>query len=124
MFALTQSLLPMLKAAEGDIVFINSSVVFSDGRDVGLYAAMHAAMRAIANALRAECNEDGVRVLTVFPGRTAGALQEAIHEVEGRDYDPDRLLQPADIAEAVLSAVSLPRTAELTELRIRPRSKS
>jgi len=61
-----------------------------------------------------------VRVLTVFPGRTATPMQEEVHRFEGRPYDPSRFLQPEDVAASVVHALSLPRTAELTDLHIRP----
>ena len=77
----------------------------------------------MADALRAELNPDGVRVLSVFPGRTASRMQEAVHRGEGRPYRPEALLQPADVAEAVLAALRLPPTAETTDLHIRPALK-
>jgi serine protease Do len=69
-------------------------------------------------------NPEGVRVLSIFPGRTASALQERIHEIEGKPYRPEFLLQPEDVAQAVLDVVTLPRSAEFTEVRIRPMRKT
>lgn len=123
-FALTRLVMPMLRAVPGDVVFINSSAALSAPALNAAYAASKAALRAIADSLRAEINADGVRVLTVFPGRTASAMQEAIFEREGRPYRPDLLLQPADVAAAVMGALRLPQTAELTELHLRPAIKS
>ena len=71
-----------------------------------------------------EVNQHGVRVLSVFLGRTASRMQQAVHEHEGRDYHPERLLQPSDVASIVLSALLLPCTAEVTDLHIRPMLKS
>ena len=122
--ALTRSLLPALKVAQGDIVFINSSVVFSPAKDVAHYAATQHALKAIADAIRAEVNADGVRVLNVFPGRTATPLQEKIFKMENREYRPEALLQPADIAEIVVACLKLSQTAEVVELCIRPRNKT
>ncbi len=123
-FALTRSLLPMLRAAPGDVVFINSSAALSAPALNSAYAASKAALRAFADSLRAEINVDGVRVLSVFPGRTATSMQKSIYEQEGRTYRPRDLLQPLDIAEAVLGMLQLPRSAELTELHLRPTLKS
>jgi len=64
-----------------------------------------------------------VRVLNVFPGRTAPPLQAIIHEKEGKAYYPTHLLQPQDVAEVVINALSLPRSAEITDVRIRPFKK-
>ena len=122
-YALTQKMLPSLIAAGGDVVFMNSSVVDATGAGIGQYAATKHALIGLANSLRAEVNEHGVRVLSVFPGRTATPLQEAIHKGEGKAYRPEKLLQPGDVADVVLACLSLPDTAEVTELHIRPRQK-
>jgi NADP-dependent 3-hydroxy acid dehydrogenase YdfG len=81
-------------------------------------------MRAFATALRDKVNKDGIRVTMVFPGRTATARQERIHGWEGKPYRPELLLQPEDIASIVLTAINLPRTAEVTELTIRSMAKT
>jgi NADP-dependent 3-hydroxy acid dehydrogenase YdfG len=123
-YCLTQALLPALRAARGQLVFVNSSVGVRPPRaSVGAYAATKHALRAIADAVRAEENENGVRVLSVYPGRTAGPLQERIQGTEAQPYDAARLLQPTDLAAAVVSALSLPRTAEVTDVHIRPMLK-
>ena len=119
-YALTQSLLPMLKARRGQIVFINSSVGLRGNAGVGQYAATKHALKALADSLREEVNADGVRVLSVFLGRTASPMQAAVHEMEGRPYHPERLMQPEDVAAVVINALRLPRSAEVTDISIRP----
>ncbi len=122
-YTLTQALLPMLKARRGQVVFINSSVGLSARAGVGPYAATKHALKAIADSLRDEVNADGVRVLSVYPGRTATPGQAAIHAREKKPYHPERLLQPEDVASVVLHALSLPRSAEVTDISIRPMLK-
>lgn len=123
-YVLTQALLPMIRSRRGQIVFINSSVGLSARANVGQYAATKQALRGITDSLREEVNADGVRVLSVFLGRTASPMQAAVHQVEGRTYHPERLLQPEDVAAVVINALSLPRTAEVTDISIRPLTKS
>jgi NADP-dependent 3-hydroxy acid dehydrogenase YdfG len=84
------------------------------------YAASKHALRAVADGLRDEVHARGVRVISVFPGRTATPMQEEVQRYEGNDYDPERFLQPDDVAAAVLNALALPRTAEITDLHVRP----
>ena len=120
-YLLTQELLPSLIERKGQVVFINSSAGFHPAKGSwGAYSATKHALRALADSLRDEVNRKGVRVLTVFPGRTATPMQEEVHRFEDRPYDPSRFLQPADVAASVVQALSLPRTAELTDLHIRP----
>jgi NADP-dependent 3-hydroxy acid dehydrogenase YdfG len=123
-YRLTQVMLPLLKASQGQVVFINSSVgLRSAGANDGQYTAMKHALRAVADSLRAEVNVLGIRVLSVFPGRTATPLQQVIHELQGKIFQPERLLQPSDVADAVIQALALPRTAEVTDISIRPMLK-
>ena len=120
-YLLTQALLPSLIARKGQVVFINSGSGFQPARaGWASYAASKHALRALADGLREELHPQGVRVITVFPGRTATAMQEEVHRYEGKPYDPERFLQPRDVASVVLNALSLPRTAEVTEVRVRP----
>ena len=113
----------MLKARQGQIVFINSSVGLGAKANVGQYAATKHALKAIADSLREEVNGDGVRVLSVFVGRTATRMQEAIHGMEGRAYRPERLMRPEDVATVVINVLSLPRSAEVTDIVMRPLAK-
>lgn len=119
-YELTRRLLPSLRARRGQVVFLGSSAALHPKGSVGPYAASKSALAALAGALRDEVNPEGVRVLTVLPGRTASAMQEEVHRLEGRAYDPEHLLQPADVAASIVHALELPRTAEVTEIRIRP----
>jgi NADP-dependent 3-hydroxy acid dehydrogenase YdfG len=123
-YLLTQALLPHLRARQGQIIFINSTVGLESRASVGQYAATQHALRAVADALRAEVNPAGVRVLSVYLGRTATARQARIFRQEGRPYAPELLIQPDDVAQMVMATLQLPRTAEVTEIRMRPLVKS
>lgn len=123
-YALTQALLPRLIAQKGEVVFINSTAVGTSAPAMAHYTASKQALQAIANSLRAEVNEQGVRVLSLYVGRAATPMQEQIFKDEGRAFKPERLLQPADVAATVLHAITLPRTAEITDLTIRPMQKT
>jgi NADP-dependent 3-hydroxy acid dehydrogenase YdfG len=123
-YALTQALLPMLKARQGQVVFINSSSALSAKPMTAQYDSTKHALKAIADSLRGEINKHGVRVLSVYLGRTASEMQERIYKMEGRPYRPELLLQPEDVASVVVNALSLTRTAEVTDISIRPMIKS
>ncbi len=119
-YELTRCLLPGVIQNQGHVVFINSSVINNVGPHTGRFAATAQALRAIADSLRAEINPLGVRVLSVFPGRTATPRQKQIFAKEERAYTPEQLLQPEDIAKVIINHVCLPATAEVTEVWIRP----
>lgn len=119
-YVLTQVLLSRLRLRRGQIVFINSSAGLRATANLSQYAATKHALKAIADSLREEVNAEGLRVLSVYPGRTASPMQAAVHEMEGRAYHPERLMQPEDVAAVVINALSLPRSAEVTDIYIRP----
>jgi NADP-dependent 3-hydroxy acid dehydrogenase YdfG len=123
-YALTQELLPALRAGGGDIVVINSSQGLRAGASLGQFAATQQAMKAITDSLRQEINAAGVRVCGIHPGRTATPRQEALFAQEGRPYQPELLLAADDVAEVVAGVLALPRNAEITEVHLRPAAKS
>jgi len=120
---LTQRLLPGLKAAQGQVVFVNSSAGLTARAAVGAYAATKHGLKALADSLREEVNADGVRVLSLFVGRTATRMQAELHAMEGKRYDPDALIQPGDVAALALHALSMPRSVEVTDISLRPMRK-
>jgi NADP-dependent 3-hydroxy acid dehydrogenase YdfG len=111
------------------VVFVNSSAGVHAAAGIAQYAATKHALRALADSLRCEVNVDGVRVLTVYPGQTASPMQEELHRqrqlhaAETRPYRAGELLQPADVAAVVVNALGMPRTAEVTEVHVRPTVK-
>jgi NADP-dependent 3-hydroxy acid dehydrogenase YdfG len=124
-YALVQALLPLLRTQRGQIVFINSSVATRPSvGGMGQFIATQYALRAIADSLRAEVNADGIRVLSVYAGRTAGPRMAELFEEEGLPYRPELLMQPEDVATMVTHALCLPHTAEVTDISMRPMRKS
>lgn len=123
-FMLTQALLPILKPRSGQIVFVNSSQGLIARANTGPYAATQHALKALADSLRQEVNADGIRVLSLYLGRTATTRMAKLYQIEGRNYEPELLLQAEDIAQVVMTSLQLPRTAELTNVEIRPAIKS
>jgi NADP-dependent 3-hydroxy acid dehydrogenase YdfG len=123
-YLLIQTMLPLLRKAAGQIVFINSSAGLRSAATTGQFAATQHAFRSLADSLRDEVNALGIRVLSVYPGRTATPRISKLFEKEGRAYQPDLLMQPEDVAEMVTHSLRLPRTAEVTDISIRPMQKS
>lgn len=117
---LTRALLPALRRARGHVVFVNSGSGLNAKASWSAYAASKHGLRALADALRAEERDDGVRVSSVYPGRVATPMQEKVHRQEGRAYDPGEWVTAGSVAETVLLCLDLPRDAEVTDLSVRP----
>jgi short-subunit dehydrogenase len=123
-YVLTQGLLPSIKSRKGQILFVNSSAGLTAKANVGQYAASKHALKAVADSLREEVNAAGVRVLSLFLGRTASPMQAAVYAMEHKPYNPELLMQPEDVASIAIHALALPRSCEVTEISMRPLVKS
>lgn len=119
---LTRELLPHLRAGGGTVVFVNSTAGLDAAPTWSAYAASKFGLRALADSLRAEEAEHGVRVSTVYPGRTATAMQQRVHGQEGREYHPEQWLRPETVAEAICQVLDLPEDATMPEVVVRPRA--
>ncbi len=117
---LTRLMLPQLRVSRGRVVFVNSGAGLTAHAGWSAYAASKHGLKALADALRAEEAEHGIKVTSIYPGRTATPMQERVHQQEGRPYDPARYIDPASVATTILTALDLPADAHLTDLTVRP----
>lgn len=117
---LTRAALPALRVARGTVVFVNSGAGLSANPTWSAYAASKFGLRALADALRGEEREQGVRVSTVFPGRTATPMQQKVHQQEGRAYDASRWIDPETVALTILHVLDLPPDATLSDVTVQP----
>lgn len=123
-YLIIQKFLPALRKGPGQIAVVNSSVGLSSRPNAGQFSATQHALKAVTDALRGEVNDFGIRVLSVYPGRTATPRMQNMYDKDKKEYKPDLLLQPESIASVVVNALLLPRTAEVTDISIRPALKS
>ncbi|MEV6756305.1 SDR family oxidoreductase [Streptomyces sp. NPDC051214] len=117
---LTRLFLPQLRATRGHVVFVNSGAGLSASPAWSAYAASKHGLKALADSLRGEEHANGVRVTSVYPGRTASAMQAKVHQQEGKEYVPSRFIDPESVATTILMAIDLPRDAEVNDLTVRP----
>ena len=115
LFLVTRAVLPgMRERGAGTIVNV-ASLAGRNGVKHGTgYAASKHAVLGFSRSLMLEVRAQGIRVVAVCPGSVDTALIRPL----GRA--PERILQPADVADAILAALRLPARAMLSELDIRP----
>lgn len=103
--------LPSLVAAAGHLVLTGSVVGAKATIPAGLYPATKA-VAAIGATVRAELRSTGVRVTLVEPGMVDTPLWPWRPEAP--------MLDPDDVARAVLWAVQQPATVDVNEILLRP----
>jgi NADP-dependent 3-hydroxy acid dehydrogenase YdfG len=117
---LTRLLLPAVRATRGTVVFLNSSAGLVANASWGAYAATKFGLKAVADALREEEIANGVRVTSVYLGRTATPMQAKVHEQEGKAYDPADWGSAESAAATVVHVLDLPRDVTIPDIRLRP----
>jgi NADP-dependent 3-hydroxy acid dehydrogenase YdfG len=115
-FLTTQAALPLLKRSQGDVVnilSISSRIAFPN---CSAYTAAKFGAWGLTGVLRRELRREGIRVMAVLPGMTETRMKDEVDfAVRGED-----LLQPEDVAAAVLSALVQPRRATTEEILLMP----
>ncbi|SFB72963.1 Short-chain dehydrogenase [Nocardioides terrae] len=118
---LTRVALPALRAARGTLVMVNSGAGLRANPGWAAYAASKFGLRALADAVRAEERAHGVRVTSVFPGRSATPMQEKVHRQEGKAYDASDWVRAATVVDTIVSVLDLPPDATVPEVSVTPR---
>jgi len=115
---LTLALLPALRRARGQVVFVNSGAGRKVLSGMASYSASKFALRAFADSLRED--EPQLRVTSIFPGRTDTGMQRELVAFEGGEYDPADFLRPQTVAAVVAHAVATPPDGHVHEVVLRP----
>jgi NADP-dependent 3-hydroxy acid dehydrogenase YdfG len=117
--------LPYLLERRGAVVQVSSTSGRIASAGNGAYAATKFGVTAFTEALRQEVTTQGVRVVVVEPGFVATELTDHITDPTMRAAARSmaaamRTLQPEDIANAVVYAVTQPEHVAVNEILIRP----
>jgi 3-oxoacyl-[acyl-carrier protein] reductase len=107
----------MKEQQSGYIINISSSVGIKGYPNQSAYTASKHGIMGLTKSLAVEAQEDGIRVSAVLPGAVNTDLIGAARP----DLDRAKLLQPEDVAQAVLYLLSLPERAAIDEIYIRRR---
>jgi 3-oxoacyl-[acyl-carrier protein] reductase len=118
LFLMTRAVLPAMRArGRGDIVNVASLSARNGFAGGTAYAASKHAALGFGRSLMLELRKEGIRVVTICPGSVdTGMLQDQ----PMLKADPQRILQPEDVADAILHALHLPDRALVSEVDLRP----
>jgi 3-oxoacyl-[acyl-carrier protein] reductase len=118
LFVVTSAVLPaMRRRREGTVVNVASLAGRNGFVGGAAYAASKHGVLGFSRSLLLEVRKEGIRVVTICPGSVD---TEMLHEQPLLQANPQRILQPEDVADAILHAVRLPARATVSELDVRP----
>jgi NADP-dependent 3-hydroxy acid dehydrogenase YdfG len=103
--------IPALKESQGHLL-LTSSVAGRRALPGSLYSSTKHAVTAMAEALRQDLDETGVRVTSIEPGAVDTPFFDSKPSI--------RALDPDDVARAVMYAVAQPPHVDVNEILIRP----
>lgn len=115
-FILSKAFIPsMKKRKKGNLVFINSvagrhGYPFSAG-----YVASKFGLRGLAESLRNELRQEGIKVSSVYPGAVDSDFWENVNV----DFPRSDMMNPQEVAEAILFAINQQGSAVLEDIVIR-----
>ncbi|QKW33686.1 SDR family NAD(P)-dependent oxidoreductase [Actinomadura sp. NAK00032] len=117
--------LPHLLESKGTVLQVSSTSGRIASAGGGVYAATKFGVNAFSEALRQEVTTQGVRVVLVEPGFVSTELADHISDPASRATAQQmasamRTLQPEDIANAVVYALTQPEHVAVNEILIRP----
>ncbi len=116
-FYLTQLILPAMIDRQGGTIVNIASLAGKNGFKTGTgYGASKWALRGWANSLMLEVRQYNIRVVTIFPGSVNTDMAGHSPTAPLRET----MIQPEDVAEAVLTAVQMPQRSMISEIDIRP----
>lgn len=123
-FYCTHAVLPgMLQRKEGLIIYISSiSGKRSYPGGGAAYSAAKFGVRALGLCLAEEMRTSGIRASVIYPGDVNTPILDHRPHPISAEYR-QQILQPEDVAEAVLFVASLPARASVPELVIKPTSQ-
>jgi NADP-dependent 3-hydroxy acid dehydrogenase YdfG len=115
------AVLPQMRSRRDGLIVLISSVAGKRAAKLGGigYAAAKFAVGAIGTSLANEEGKNGIRVTTICPGEVDTPILEN-RPVPVTDEHRARILQPEDVAAAVLMISKLPPRAHVHEMIIKP----
>ena len=123
-FLCTRAALPGMKARrDGHIVFVGSVSGLKGTPNQAVYSATKHAQHGFATALDAECREFNVKISYLAPGGTSTHFAFDMGRIPG-DPKLEQYLDPEDVADAVVFAVTQPPKARAFLIAIRPMRES
>ncbi|HEI1289436.1 TPA: SDR family oxidoreductase [Staphylococcus aureus] len=104
----------MLEQSSGHLINIASISGFEVTKSSTIYSATKAAIHTITQGLEKELAKTGVKVTSISPGMVDTAITATYNPTDRKK------LEPQDIAEAVLYALTQPKHVNVNEITVRP----
>jgi len=122
LFLIKHFLPKMKQRGSGDIVLLGSESALQGAKAGSVYCATKFAIRGLAQSLRADCSTSNIRVILLNPGPVASNFFDDLNfePQEGDDFE----IPAESVAQAIMSALSQPRSVVVEETNLQPIKRS
>ena len=109
MYYVTKEVLPyLIDKNEGDIINVASTAGLNGNANISAYSASKFAVIGLSESLMKEVRKNNIRVNTLTPSTIASDMALELGITDG---NPEKVLQPEDFAQLIVSGLQLPRRA-------------
>jgi 3-oxoacyl-[acyl-carrier protein] reductase len=118
LYLVSRAVVPAMRRRRSGTIVNVASLAGRNGFAGGTaYTASKHAVLGFSRSLMLELRKENIRVITILPGSVATDL---LRDQPMLKSDPNKILQPEDVAGTILHSIQLPERALVSELDVRP----
>jgi 3-oxoacyl-[acyl-carrier protein] reductase len=118
LYLMSRLVLPAMRRRKRGTIVNVASLAGRNGFAGGTaYTASKHAVLGFSRSLMLETRKEDIRVIAICPGSVATGMMRGQTMLKS---NPERILQPDDVAATILHAITLPERAMVSELDVRP----
>ncbi len=120
-FQCLQAVLPSMRSQKNGTIINVASVAGKQGfPNWGAYCASKFALLGLTQAIAAEEQPHGIKVMSICPGSVDTPLWDTLGDKVPPSFNRAAMLRPATVAESIMTLVNLPDDAIINELLLMP----
>jgi NAD(P)-dependent dehydrogenase (short-subunit alcohol dehydrogenase family) len=120
-FQCLQAVLPSMRSQKSGTIINVASIAGKQGfPNWGAYCASKFALLGLTQAIAAEEQPYGIKVMSICPGSVDTPLWDTLGDKVPPSFNRAAMLRPATVAESIMTLVNLPDDAIINELVLMP----
>ena len=120
-FQCLQAVLPSMRSQKSGTIINVASIAAKQGfPNWGAYCASKFALLGLTQAIAAEEQPHGIKVMSICPGSVDTALWDTLGDKVPPSFNRASMLRPTTVAESIMTLVNLPKDAVISELVLMP----
>lgn len=120
-FQCLQATLPTMRSQKSGTIINVASIAAKQGfPNWGAYCASKFALLGLTQALAAEEQPHGIKVMSICPGSVDTPLWDTLGDKVPPSFNRSAMLRPATVAESIMTLINLPADAMINDLVLMP----